>query len=315
MQTLSQALVPHRRSLRRVALIGIFVAAAMLLLWLRQPVGAALIPLIGLLLAKIERRNQYAHALAQQLAAGQLAEKLEVSSGGWGELSRAVNGLLQEQRVQQRLRLALPAPLPQEAMRALLGGTLPTSGKPRMTAVLLVSYAYQALEQAERAETTASLAWQALACAAQQEAQHHSALLHPCGDAIMLAFGAFEDQSAGQSLRSALATADTLLRSWCRDGFNVGGPLILSLASGPALALALPGLGYCVVGAPVEQAVQLQNLAHRAGRQGLVCSEGVYYALRNSGSAGWQPTELRIPIPNRSPQIVYGRIEREVNAP
>jgi class 3 adenylate cyclase len=315
MEGLSQALVPHHRYLRRAALIGGLVGAVMLLIWLRQPVGAALIPLVGLLLIKIERRNQFAHALAQQLSAGQLAEKLEVSPGGWGELSRAVNGLLQEQRVQQRLRLALPAPLPQEAMRALLGGTLPTSGKPRMTAVLLVSYAYQALEQAERAEPMAALAWQALACAAQQEAQRHGALLHPCGDAIMLAFGAFEDQSSGQSLRSALATADTLLRSWCAGGATIGGPLILSLASGPALALALPGLGYCVVGAPVEQAVQLQHLAHRAGRQGLVCSEGVYYALRNSSEAGWQPTELRIPFANRSPQIVYGRVEREVSAP
>jgi class 3 adenylate cyclase len=314
MESLSQALVPHHRYLRRAALIS-GLAAIALLVWLHQPVGAALIPLVGLLLRKIERRNQFAHALAQQLAAGELAEKLEVSSGGWGELSRAVNGLLQEQRVQQRLRLALPAPLPQEAMRALLGGTLPTSGKPRMTAVLLVSYAHQALEQAEHAQTTASLAWQALACAAQQEAQRHGALLHPCGDAIMLAFGAFEEQSSGQSLRSALATADTLLRSWCPGGSTIGGPLILSLASGPALALALPGLGYCVVGAPVEQAVQLQHLAQRAGRQGLVCSEGVYYALRNAKDAGWQPTELRMPLPNRSPQIVYRRIEREISTP
>jgi hypothetical protein len=52
-------------------------------------------------------------------------------------------------------------------------------------------------------------------------------------------------------------------------------------------------------------------LARHARRYGLVCSEGVYYALRHSNRAGWQPTELRIPAPNRPPQVVYGRIERE----
>ena len=142
-----------------------------------------------------------------------------------------------------------------------------------------------------------------------EEAQRHGALLHPCGDAIMLAFGAFEEQSSGETLRTALAAAESLQRSWRDGAIKAGGPLILSLASGRALAMALPGLGYCVLGAPVEQAVQLQHLARHARRLGLVCSEGVYYALRHANGAGWQPTELRIPLVGRPPQVVYGRVE------
>src|SRR5262249_1456691 len=131
----------------------------------------------------------------------------------------------------------------------------------------------------------------------------------PCGDAIMLAFGAFAEQSPGETLRAALAAAEALQRSWRDGAIKAGGPLILSLASGHALAIVLPGLGYCVVGGPVEQAGQLQHLARHARRQGLVCSEGVYYVLRHANGAGWQPTELRIPLADRPPQVVYGRVE------
>jgi hypothetical protein len=71
----------------------------------------------------------------------------------------------------------------------------------------------------------------------------------------------------------------------------------------------LPGLGYSVLGAPVEESVQLQQLARQAGHYGLVCAEGVYYALRNGGGTSWRPTDLRIPVRNRPAQVVYARIE------
>lgn len=309
MHALPQALKPHRRHLRRAAIGVTLVSAMALLLWLRQPAGAALVPLVGLLRAEIVRRDRRAQHLAQRLAAGQVADKLEVQRGGWGELSRAVNSLLQERRMQQRLSAALPAPLPHAALQAFLGGALPPSGQPRMAAVLLVSYANRVIGRADHAEV-APPDWQALACAAQEQARIHGALLHPCGDAIMLAFGAFEDQPAGQALRTALVAADALQRGWRSGNLADGGPLLISLASGHALALALPGLGYCVVGAPVEQAVQLQHLARDARRWGLVCSEGVYNALRRSDHAGWQPTDLRIPGERQSPQVIYGRVER-----
>lgn len=311
-QGLTRALGPHRRQLRSASLIAALVAVAILLIWLGQPAGVALLPPIGLLIGAIERRDQRARLLAQWIAAGRMAEKLEVQRGEWGELHRAVNGLLQERRVQQRLRPAIPAPLPEEAIQVLLGGNLATFGKPRNVAVLLVSHAGRSLTREDRGRRAMLAAWQALAHAAQEEAQRHGALLQPCGDAIMLSFGAFHERAAGDSLRAALAVTEALQQSWRAGGINVGGPLVLSLASGQALALTLPGLGYCVLGAPVEQAVQLRQLALHGRRYGLVCSEGAYYALRHADNAGWQPTELRVSAPNRPPQIVYGRIGKEI---
>lgn len=80
------------------------------------------------------------------------------------------------------------------------------------------------------------------------------ALLQPCGDAVMLVFGAFDDRTSSEALREALGAAEQLQRAW-QATFVGAGPLALALASGYALAAALPGLGFCVVGAPVEQAV------------------------------------------------------------
>ena len=120
---------------------------------------------------------------------------------------------------------------------------------------------------------------QPLALTAQQAAQQHGRLLQPCGDAVMLVFGAFEDRPAGESLRDALAAAAQLQADW-RTINEASGALALALASGHALAAALPGLGFCVVGAPVEQAVGLQQLAARSRRSGLLCSEESYHALR-----------------------------------
>ena len=311
MDLISQALGPQRQRLRSASFIAALVVIAILLFWLGQTVGAALLPLIGLLFAAIERRERWARLLAQSIATGRLAAKLEVQHGGWGELHRAVNGLLQERRVQQRLCPALPTPLPPRAVQALLGGNLVLSDKPRMAAVLLASHGGRSLTREDRGRKAMLVAWQALARAAQDEAERHGALLQPCGDAIMLSFGAFEERPAGESLRAALAVAESLQRNWRAGGVNAGGPLVLSLASGHALTVTLPGLGYCVLGAPVEQAVQLQHLARQARHYGLVCSEGAYYALRHSSGAGWQPTEIRIPAPNRPPQVVYGLIDKD----
>jgi class 3 adenylate cyclase len=303
------------RRLRSVGFVVVLATAAVCLIWLGQIAAAALVPLIGLLCIAIERRNRRARVLAQMITSGRLVEKLEVQRGAWGELIRAVNGLLQEQRVQQRLRAALPAPLPLEAVQALLDGQLATSGRPRIAAVLLASHTTHRLSQEGHRRKAALVAWQALAQAAQEAAQHHGALLQPCGAAIMLTFGAFEEQPAGELLRAALAAAESLERTWRGGGINAGGPLILSLASGPALTVALPGLGYCVLGTPVDQACQLQQLARSAQRYGLVCSESVYYALRHTAGTGWQPTEMRLPVSDQPSLVVYSLSAREAISP
>jgi class 3 adenylate cyclase len=301
-----------RFPLRPAALIAALIAAAALSIWLNQPVAAALMPLIGLLYIEIDRRDRRARSLARSIANGRLDEKIEVRRGEWGDLSHAVNTMLQEQRVQRRLRAALPATLPQDAMAALLSGHLPTEGQTRLVAVMLVRHTRRAPEWEERGRRAGLVAWRTLSHAAQEAAQQHNALLQICGDSILLAFGAFEEHPAGESLRAALAVAETLSQRWRAGGINAGGPLSLSLASGHALAAALPGLGYCVLGAPVEQALRLQQAALHSRRSGLLCSEEVYYALRNGDGSDWRPTDLRISLPNRPPQVVYGRQEQWV---
>jgi class 3 adenylate cyclase len=295
---------PYRQYAFSAVLLAALAAAAALLIWAGQLAAAALLALIVLLVRAIERRDQRAQALARLIADDQQSEKIEVPDGAWGELTRAVNGLLQERRVAERLRQALPAPLPLTAVHSLLGGELMTAGQSRPVAVLLVSAPARAPAWEHGVRRGALVAWQALAQAAHEAAQRYGALLQPCGDAVMLVFGAFEERPAHESLRDALAAAALLQRGWLAYSEH-GASLSLALASGYALAVALPGLGFCVVGGPVEHAVSLQQLAVHARRFGLMCSEEAYQSLRRDQSGAWQPTDLRVSIANRPPQVVY----------
>lgn len=277
-------------------------AAGVLFVWANQLAALALLPLLAALLGAIERRDRRAQELALRITDAH--EKIEVPSGAWGELARAVNDLLHERRVQQRLRDALPTPLPLEALHSLLGGDLLTAGQARQVAVLLVSAPVRGPAWEQGVRPAAAAAWHELASAAAGAAQRYGALLQPCGDAVMLVFGAFDDQAAQAVLRDALAAAGELEQGWRHQRAALA-PLSLALASGYALATALPGLGLCVVGAPVEQAVGLQQLALRARRFGLMCNEDAYHALRREQGAAWQATDLRITLANRPPQVVY----------
>jgi class 3 adenylate cyclase len=289
--------------IRSAALIFLFIIAGILLFLLGQYAALALLPLIALLLLAVDRRDRRARAMAARIGDDRQFDKIEVPHGPWGELARAVNSLLQERRVEQRLRAALPAPLPLEAVQSLLGGDLAAGGQSRPVAVLLVGAPVRAPAWEHGVRRAGLAAWQALALTAQQAAQQYGALLQPCGDAVMLVFGAFEDRPARDSLRDALAAAGQLQRAW--HDSDEAGALALALSSGHALAAALPGLGFCVVGAPVEQAVGLQQLAARVRRSGLLCSEDAYHTLRRDHSAAWHPTDLRVSVANRPPQAVY----------
>jgi class 3 adenylate cyclase len=300
--TKAAGLFHHR--IRSAALIIIFAVASLLLILSGQYTAVVLLPIVVLLLHAIERRDRHAQALAERIADARQIEKVEVPHGPWGELARAVNGLLQDRRVEQRLRAALPAPLPIAAVQSLLGGDLAAGGQSRPVAVLLVSAPVRAPAWEHGVRRSGLVAWQALAQITQDAARRYGALLQPCGDAVMLVFGAFEDRPAGESLHDALAAAALLQHDW-QSGPESSGALALALASGHALAAALPGLGFCVVGAPVEQAVGLQQLASRARRSGLLCSEESYHALRRDSGTAWQPTDLRVSIANRPPQVVY----------
>jgi class 3 adenylate cyclase len=303
MDASTRATGSFQHHIRFAALSSMFVIAGIVLMLTGQFAAVALLPLIALLLLAIDRRDRRAQVLAARITDDRQFDKLEVPHGAWGDLARAVNGLLQERRVEQRLRAALPSPLPLEAIQSLLGGDLAAGGQSRAVAVLLVGAPMRAPAWEHGLRRGGLAAWQALALTAQQAAQQHGALLQPCGDAVMLVFGAFEDRPARESLRQALAAAALLQRTW-RDSAETGA-LALALSTGHALAAALPGMGFCVVGAPVEQAVGLQQLAARARRSGLLCSEEAYHAFRRDDGAAWQPTDLRVSVANRPPQVVY----------
>jgi hypothetical protein len=290
-----------------LAMLGVGLLAGVgLLLWLGQPAGAVLLPLLGLLGAALARRDWRARSLARRIADGRLDEKIEIRPGAWGDLDRAVNGVLQKQRLQQRLREVLPSPLPADAMQALLSGVLPAAGEPRMVATLV---ACAPVRQSSGHDQRASFsAWFALAQASQDLAERHGALLQPCGDAVMLVFGAFADQPVGASLRAALAAGEGLRREMRLAG--LGSALVISLAIGGVVAAPLPGLGFCALGAPVAEAMQIQQLALQSGQSGMLCAEGVYYALRQSSGDSWRPTELRLPTASRSSQMVYMRADQ-----
>jgi class 3 adenylate cyclase len=292
------------RNLRTIAIVVATVGITGFLVIVGQPVAAGLIPLIAGLLLVIEQRNARAQALARLIDARQMIDKLEVPPGAWGDLSRAINGLMQERRVEQRIRSLSAAALPNDAIEALLNGGLRRAAEPRHVAVLLVSFggAHQLNPPARHA---ALQAWQALADAARQQAHMHDALLQPCGDTIMLVFGAFSDRPADAALHAALGAANALRRIWSDIGVGAGKPLAISLAAGPALIAMLPGLGCCVLGTPVEQALQIERFALSAPHNRLLCSESAYYVLRRANGTGWSPTEYRALGSDGKTHVVY----------
>jgi hypothetical protein len=79
------------------------------------------------------------------------------------------------------------------------------------------------------------------------------------------------------------------------------------MASGTALVAMLPGLGYCVLGAPVDQVLTLGRLALGTPAFRLLCDESAYFALRRNAPQGWSLTSLRLPGEAGKPQPVYGR--------
>lgn len=293
-----------RQKQRLLVLIAIVVASISIVLFVvNQSIAALLVPLVVALAVEVVWRDARARVLAQQIVAGQPSEKLEVPHGAWGELSRAINGMVQQRRVQQRLQSVAPAGLPDAALQAILDGELYGAHEPRVVSVLLISAARSQADGC--AQRTAVQAWQKLASTAQEHAQQHGALLQPYGDALMLVFGAFSEQSANVTARAALNVGTALQCAWRAHTMGREAPLAFSIATGSAWVTVLPKLGCSVIGAPVQQASHLLQLSHQAHYDGPLCNEEVYYALRSRSRANWQPTPLRLPVQNRSPQSVY----------
>lgn len=280
---------------RQVQLAAIYTSvliATVVLLVFGQLLAALLVVIVGALVLEIERRNRRARALAQQLVAGQALEKLEVPTGAWGELCRAINTVVQERRVQEHSRTTF---------RLASDRTGQVANDQRTVAVLLVSCVPNHTRTADPESSV--MIWRALASATERLAQAHGALLQPCGDAIMLVFGAHGDRPIEDSLLAAEVAAESLSKTW---RIKQRGPLAMSMSSGIGVVASLPGLGCCVLGAPVEQAVQIERLALASPYYRLLCDESAYYALRHHGTTTWRPTEFRIRSGDGRAQVVYG---------
>ncbi|HEU4327713.1 MAG TPA: hypothetical protein VFS21_31525 [Roseiflexaceae bacterium] len=288
-------------------LAGLVLAVAGLLL-IGQLLAALLMPLVVALAVELRRRDRRALALARRLAQDQPADKIEVPRGPWGELARAVNSLQQQRRLEERLHNATAAPLPEDAVQALLDGIEPNEHEPRVVTVLVVSCG-DAERAANRRRRALLSAWQAVARAARDQAGVHGALLQPCGDALLLAFGAFSERPADATALAAVQAAERIRQTWDQHQPD-GAPLALSIASGSALVAMLPGLGYCVLGAPVDQALTMGRLALDTLAYRMLCDEGAFFALPRMTRDSWRATGLDMPGESGVPLTVYGRPTR-----
>ncbi|MCG8350191.1 MAG: hypothetical protein MI924_20695, partial [Chloroflexales bacterium] len=229
---------------RRLGTILLLIVVAIILAAVTQQIVMSIFSLLVVLLIWDRLRIRWQmRKLAQRIAAGDLDAKLEVQEGAWGALCHSVNGLLQQQRLQRQAQTLLPI-LPARALTTLVNNPPNYNGFSHMLTVLIVGYAgsagYHANSEAEYLH-----ALRKLAVVAQQQVEHHNALLERLGDVMLLVFGAFDDQSATTTLRSALDAAQALRAA---DAVNLHGSLALCLASGAAQTVTLPGLGYTVVG-------------------------------------------------------------------
>lgn len=296
-----------------IAIIVVALLSVLLALYLPQTLILLLPALLFLL---IERMQTHAamDALARQIVAGELLSKVEVRSGAWGALCHAVNGLLQQQRLEQRIRALSPA-LPQPVLNHLLQASLDDYESTFKATVLSISC---------NEPDGVPLGWrQELTSVAHAEAEHFNALMQGSGASMLLVFGAFEQHKRAPGLRAALQTAEALQEAWQE---NIGAPrsgLSLAVASGTVSAEVLPGLGYSALGAPVEQVFRLQHVAALFPQFTLVCDEETYVGLRylqhDLGRAvgsdtgigehenPWVQVDTRPLQPNKLPQTVYGR--------
>lgn len=281
----------------------VFLLVLLVLLALFWPQLIAVVILLALLVLLWERirMGQAMRELATRITTGQLSAKVEVREGAWGVLCHSVNGLVQQQHRQRRMQALLPA-LPTHAINALGDMLPPCEARPRTITVLIVGYAGARPSQAQ-AEREHLDALRTLAAVVQQQVEHYDAWLERLGDTLLLAFGAFDEQPNAVNLRNALQAARALRAAW--DANSPRGPLAISLATGNVLAATLPGLGYTLAGAPIEQALRLQHLAAACPEYALLCSEEAYMTLRRLDTAPWLLTDLRLLQPNHPPQIVY----------
>lgn len=261
------------------------------LIWYGHYVTTVLVLTLAALFYRLKQLERKARSLAQRIRDRQ-ASKIEVQEGVWGELSRAVNGLLQDQRISQHVQAIQPQPIPNNALQAMLNGSIELEKqKNRLVAVLVVG-------NPQLNDKTPDLpAWQVLGQICYDAAQQNNALLQPCGNALLLAFGCFEDQSISQSLQALVESIEYINQQWQQAGNQE--QLSYNICQGPATTTLLPGLGYSLCGAPINEALGLWQLR----QTGLSLGEGVNLPEANKGN---QSHILYLPARHRAAPHSFG---------
>lgn len=294
------------KHLNRQLIYGLISMSSILIslvfLYFQQPAAAVLTPLLGLLMAAILWRDTHARAITTLVSAGETLEKLEVPSGEWGDLTRAINGLLQERRRQQRLAQAMPLAIPDTALRSLLEDRSKPETDARLVVILLAST--NELPFRDKPDVDSFEAWRACVEIARDQAQQHGALVQPSGNALLLVFGAFGDAPREAVITAALNTAEAISQSW--QPRSERSHLRLGLVAGSALIAPLPGLGFCAMGTVIEQADQLERLAGNLPHFRLIADETAYYTLRLLGGPTWQVTGQHLAGPDGRQRPVFG---------
>lgn len=256
---------------------------------LTMPIAIVLLLIGALGLLSWERiyLERAMHQFASRVLAGDIDAKFEVKSGAWGRICHAVNGLLQRQRLSTRALQMLPALPSKLYTRSDL--QLPSEGSERPMTILVIGYTASARTGGGKADLTAL---HALAATVHEQVEQQGVLLQQLGNMILIAFGTFEERPLSSSLQQALQTAQAVDRAW--KNVAPQRPLTMSLACGNVLAATLPGIGYTLIGAPIEQAQRLQTRAAEDLECTCICSEDAYRVICRSPNNAWLPTDLHI---------------------
>lgn len=225
--------------------------------------------LAGLLLIEAGLSERALRRVAAGLAVEGAEPKLEVGSGVLGELCHQINRVLQQRRAQQRVLAMLPMPAPAVAAR-LADLTVPPEGLTPQIAVLAIKL------PGGNEPTAADL--QLVAAEAVRQAALHGALLSRSGNVLLLSFGALGG-TPDAAVRSAYRAAFGLHAAWQELPFAARPSL--SLTSGSVEALVVPGLGYTLIGPPLNEAMTLLTTAPA---DTLYCNEAIYLHLRRLGT-------------------------------
>jgi hypothetical protein len=279
----------RKRRDRLLLLTGLVLAGAVLAWFLPGLAAAlALLAIVGLGWER-QRLEHDMDRLAAHIRAGNFDNKLEVDSGSWGDVCHAVNGLLQQQRRERRLRRLVP-PLPLSVAEALSAAHWPGDGIRRPVVVLALGLQAEPGFVAAPTPIPSLNALRQLSAASWNCAHTYRALPERYGNIMLLCFGAFDDNYQ-HSIRDALQSARTIRQQLGAAALDQ--QLRCGLAGGDGHISAAIELGTRIDGSPRNQALELQHLAAISPSDWLLCSEAIYLQLYSEQPAGPQSLARR----------------------